>query len=32
MILYADEVEEAEVVEETPDYPVNLFFTREGLF
>ena len=32
MILYADEVEEAEVVEETPDYPVNLFFTREGYF
>ena len=32
MILYADDVEEAEVVEETPDYPVNLFFTREGYF
>ena len=32
MILYADEVEEAEIVEETPDYPVNLFFTREGYF
>ena len=31
MILYADEVEEAEVVEETPDYPVNLFFTREAI-
>ena len=32
MILYADEVEEAEVVEEVPDYPVHLFFTEEGYF
>ncbi len=32
MLLYADEVEETEVVDETPDYPVNLFFTREGYF
>ena len=32
MILYADEVEEAEIVEEVPDYPVHLFFTREGYF
>ncbi len=33
MILYADEVQEAEtVVEETPDYPVTLFFTSEGYF
>lgn len=32
MILYADEVEEAEIVEEVPDYPVNLFFTKEGYF
>lgn len=32
MILYADEVEDIEIVEEVPDYPVNLFFTREGYF
>ncbi len=32
MLLYADEVEEAEIVEEVPDYPVNLFFTQEGYF
>ena len=32
MILYADEVEEAEIVEEVPDYPVQLFFTKEGYF
>ena len=31
-ILYADEVEEAQIVEEVPDYPVHLFFTREGYF
>lgn len=32
MILYADEIQEAEIVEEVPDYPVNLFFTQEGYF
>ncbi len=32
MILYADQVEELEIVEEIPDYPVHLFFTREGYF
>ena len=32
MILYAGEIEEAEIQEEIPDYPVNLFFTREGYF
>lgn len=32
MILYADEIEEAPVEEEIPDYPVNLFFTEEGYF
>ena len=32
MILYADEVEEAEIMEEVPDYPVHLFFTKEGYF
>ncbi len=33
MLLYADEVEEAqEEQEDVPDYPVNLFFTQEGYF
>lgn len=32
MILYADEVEEAEPEEDVPDYQVNLFFTEEGYF
>ena len=32
MILYADEVEEAQVEEQVPDYPVHLFFTKEGYF
>ena len=32
MILYADQVEELEIFEEVPDYPVHLFFTREGYF
>lgn len=32
LILYADELREEEPVEEIPDYPVNLFFTREGYF
>lgn len=32
LILYADEIHEEEPVEEIPDYPVNLFFTREGYF
>ena len=32
LILYADEIEEEEPVQEVPDYPVNLFFTREGYF
>ncbi len=31
-ILYASEIEEALAAEEIPDYPVNLFFTREGYF
>lgn len=32
MLLYADEMEELDVEEETPDYPVHLFFTQEGYF
>lgn len=31
-ILYNDDVEEYEEVEEIPDYPVHLFFTKEGYF
>ncbi len=32
MLLYADEIEESSEQEETPDYPVHLFFTKEGYF
>lgn len=32
MLLYANEIEESEPEEEVPDYPVTLFFTREGYF
>lgn len=32
MILYADEIEEAVITEEVPDYPVHLFFSKEGYF
>ena len=32
MIIYADDMDEEEVVEEVPDYAVNLFFTKEGYF
>ncbi len=32
MILYADEVEEVTLTEEVPEYPVHLFFTKEGYF
>ena len=31
-ILYTSEIEEADTEEEIPDYPVNLFFTKEGYF
>lgn len=31
-ILYNDDVEEYEEIEEIPDYPVHLFFTKEGYF
>lgn len=31
-ILYASEIEEAEQEEEVPDYPVTVFFTRDGYF
>ena len=31
-ILYADEAEDDEDIEEIPDYPVHLFFTKEGYF
>ena len=32
LILYADQQQEEEPEEETPDYPVRLFFTKEGYF
>ena len=32
MLLYSDEIVEDSDVEEIPDYPVNLFFTKEGYF
>lgn len=31
-IIFDDEIEEAEEQEAAPDYPVHLFFTREGYF
>ena len=31
-ILYTSEIEEESAEEEIPDYPVNLFFTKEGYF
>lgn len=31
-IIYASEIEETVVEEEVPDYPVHLFFTKEGYF
>lgn len=32
MLLYADEIEEINVEEQIPNYPVHLFFTKEGYF
>lgn len=32
MLLYLDEIEEEEIEEEIPDYPVTLFLTKEGYF
>ncbi len=32
MLLYADEIEEIQIKEEVPDYPVTLFFSKEGYF
>lgn len=32
MFIYSDDVEEEEVEEEVPDYPVNIFLTKEGYF
>ena len=32
MIIYAEDIVEDEVEEEVPDYPVHLFFTKEGYF
>ncbi len=32
MLIYADEMQEEEPEEEIPDYPVHLFFSKEGYF
>lgn len=32
MLVYADEIEDYSPEEDVPDYPVNLFFTKEGYF
>ncbi len=32
ILLYAHEIEEAVITEDVPDYPVHLFFTKEGYF
>ncbi len=32
MIIYADDIVDEDIVEEVPDYAVNLFFTKEGYF
>lgn len=32
ILLYADQIEEESEEEEIPDYPVNLFFTKDGYF
>lgn len=32
ILIYADEIQVADEEDETPDFPVNLFFTKEGYF
>ncbi len=32
ILIYPDEMQEAEEEDEAPDYPVNVFFTKEGYF
>lgn len=32
ILVYASDIEQVEEIEEIPDYPVNLFFTRDGYF
>ncbi len=32
ILIYPDEIEDVPLEEEIPDYPVNLFFTKEGYF
>lgn len=32
ILIYPDEIEDVQLEEEIPDYPVNLFFTKEGYF
>lgn len=31
-LIRADEIKEIEIMEEVPDYPVNLYFTKDGYF
>lgn len=32
ILIFANEIEDVDITEEIPDYPVNLFFTKEGYF
>ncbi len=32
ILIYPDEIDDVQIEEEIPDYPVNLFFTKEGYF
>lgn len=32
ILIYSDEIEEVDMEEEIPDYPVHLFFSKEGYF
>lgn len=32
ILIFPEDIEDVDVTEETPDYPVNLFFTKDGYF
>lgn len=32
LFIYADDIEDIEIEEEIPDYPINIFLTKEGYF
>ena len=32
MLIYADDIDDSEVIDEVLDYPVNIFFTKQGYF